>query len=106
MPGVLFVFPKFWRRSFPQTLPGKNHVWKTVGKPEFPTNFAGRREKRPRGRTARRGAGMLEKLYGPVDAVDGDFAGEDLLLAAVGADNKTAFFVHIHGLACSLPAVR
>ena len=34
----------------------------------------------PRGRTARRGAGMLEKLYGPVDAVDGDFAGEDLLL--------------------------
>ena len=33
---------------------------------------------------------MLEKLYGPVDAVDGDFAGEDLLLAAVGADDEPA----------------
>ena len=33
----------FWRRSFPQTLPGKNHVWKTVRKPEFSTNFAGRK---------------------------------------------------------------
>ena len=31
---------------------------------------------------------MLENLYGPVDAVDGDFAGEDLLLAAVGADDE------------------
>lgn len=29
-----------------------------------------------------------------------------MLLAAVGADNKTALLIHIHGLACSLPAVR
>ena len=29
-----------------------------------------------------------------------------MLLTAVGADNKTALLIHIHGLACSLPAVR
>ena len=29
-----------------------------------------------------------------------------MLLTVVGADNKTALLVHIHGLACSLPAVR
>lgn len=96
----------FWRRSFPQTLPGKNHVWKTVGKPGFSTNFAGKKEKRPRGRTARRGAGMLENLYGPVDAVDGDFAGEDLLLAAVGADDELAVGVHVDGCAAACAAAR
>ena len=96
----------FWRRSFPQTMPGKNHVWKTVGKPEFSTNFAGKKEKRPRGRTARRGAGMLEKLYGPVDAVDGDFAGEDLHLAAVGTDDELAVGVHIDGCAAACAAAR
>ena len=37
----------FWRRSFPQTLPGKNHVWKTVGKPGFSTNLAGRKKSAP-----------------------------------------------------------
>ena len=46
---------------------------------------------------------MLEKLYGPIDAVDGDFAGEDLLLAAVGADDELAVGVHVDGCAAAVP---
>ena len=49
---------------------------------------------------------MLENLYGPVDAVDGDFAGEDLLLAAVGADDEPAVGVHIDGCAAACAAAR
>ena len=47
---------------------------------------------------------MLEKLYGPVDAVDGDFAGEDLLLAAVGADDELAVGVHVDGCTAACAA--
>lgn len=49
---------------------------------------------------------MLENLYGPVDAVDGDFAGEDLLLAAVGADDELAVGVHVDGCAAACAAAR
>ena len=49
---------------------------------------------------------MLEKLYDPVDAVDGDFAGEDLLLAAVGADDELAVGVHVDGCAAACAAAR
>ena len=47
---------------------------------------------------------MLENLYGPVDAVDGDFAGEDLHLAAVGADDELAVGVHVDGCAAACAA--
>ena len=60
---------------------------------------------RPRGRTARRGAGVQKNLYSSIDAVDGDFAGKDLLLAAVGADDELAVGVHVDGRAAAqLPA--
>ena len=49
---------------------------------------------------------MLENLYGPVDAVDGDFAGEDLHLAAVGADDELAVGVHVDGCAAACAAAR
>ena len=60
---------------------------------------------RPRGRTARRGAGVQKNLYSSIDAADGDFAGKDLLLAAVGADDELAVGVHVDGCAAAqLPA--
>ena len=49
---------------------------------------------------------FLRYLYGAVNAVHRNFAGEDVLLAAVGAHHQTALFVHIDGFACTLPAVR
>ena len=42
----------FWRRSFPQTLSGKNHVWKTVGNPGFSTNSQGKKKRPGAGRPA------------------------------------------------------
>ena len=56
---------------------------------------------RPRDRTARRGAGVQKNLYSSIDAVDGDFAGKDLLLAAVGADDELAVGVHVDGRAAA-----
>ena len=47
---------------------------------------------------------MLENLYGPVDAADGDFACEDLLLAVVGAVVELAVGVHVDGCAAACAA--
>ena len=47
-----------------------------------------------------------EGLHRPVNAVDGDFAGEDVLFAAVRADDEAALFVYVDGFACALPAAR
>ena len=38
--------------------------------------------------------------------MDGDFAGEDLLLAAVGADDELAVGVHVDGCAAACAAAR
>ena len=48
--------------------------------------------------------GFYTGLYRAVNAVYRDFAGEDMLLAGVGADNKAALFVDIHGFAAALAA--
>mgnify|MGYP007023946959 CR=1 FL=1 len=60
----------------------------------------------PAERSSAGGAVLYQVSEGTVDAAHGDFAGEHMLLTVVGADNKTALLVYIHGLACSLPAVR
>ena len=49
---------------------------------------------------------FLRYLYGAVNAVHRNFAGEDVLLAAVGAHHQTALFVYVDGLSGALPAVR
>ena len=95
----------FWSRSFPQAHPGKTSLWKTVEKPQDLHILRGENKMRPRGRTARRGAGVQKNLYSSIDAVDGDFAGKDPLLAAVGADDELAVGVHVDGRAAAqLPA--
>ena len=91
----------FWPRSFPQAYPGKTSLWKTVEKPQDLRILRGENKMRPRGRTARRGAGVQKNLYSSIDAVDGDFAGKDLLLAAVGADDELAVGVHVDGRAAA-----
>ena len=50
--------------------------------------------------------GFYTGLYRAVNAVYRDFAGEDMLLAGVGADNKAALFVDIHGFTAALAARR
>ena len=55
----------------------------------------------PAERSSAGGAVLYQVSKGTVDAAHGDLAGEHMLLAAVGADNKTALLVYIHGLACS-----
>ena len=91
----------FWPRSFPQACPGKTSLWKTVEKPQDLRILRGENKMRPRGRTARRGAGVQKNLYSSIDAVDGDFAGKDLLLAVVGADDELAVGVHVDGRAAA-----
>ena len=92
-PGV------FHKRAPAKRLCGK--LWET------PRTLYPLREKQnappgPDGPQRRRGA---EKLYSSIDAVDGDFAGKDLLLAAVGADDELAVGVHVDGRAAAqLPA--
>lgn len=60
----------------------------------------------PAERSSAGGTVLYQVSEGTVDAAHGDLAGEHMLLAVVGADNKTALLVYIHSLACSLPAVR
>lgn len=87
----------FWPRSFPQACPGKTSLWKTVGRPEASASFAGKQNAPPGPDGPQRRRGGQKNLYRSIDAVDGDFAGKDPLLAAVGADDELAVGVHVDG---------
>ena len=87
---------------FHKCAPAKRLCGKLWRSSKISTSFAGKTK-------CASGAGWpaeaQKNLYGSIDAVDGDFAGKDLLLAAVGADDELAVGVHVDGRAAAqLPA--
>ena len=101
-PGGKRLSPlEFLAPEFSTSVPRQNVSVENCGETRDLRILRGENKMRPRGRMARRGAGGAENLYGPIDAVDGDFAGKDLLLAAVGADDELAVGVHVDGRAAA-----